>query len=107
MYLKIMSGEDLPDNSGDKAYQIIEAKCVEFQRGKGLGWACVDGDMIALTGNAYILNERGKTIDSFACNGEARELAPAPDLVMASNEPHGGPKIEPPPRNGRRLGGAG
>lgn len=66
MYLKIMSEENLPDQSGDKAYTIIEATRIVFQRGAGNGWACADGDMIALTGNAYILNERGKTIDSFS-----------------------------------------
>ena len=67
MFLKLMSGEDLPDQDTNKPYRLIECKDVHFQRGAegGRGWAEVDGVMHALQGNAYILNANGKTVDSY------------------------------------------
>lgn len=68
MFLKLMGGEDVADREPSKVYRMIECREVQFQRGLegGLGWALIDGgQMIALEGNAYILNAAGKTIDSF------------------------------------------
>lgn len=68
MFLKMMAGIDKPDSDSDKPYRLIECKEVEFSSGAltdGLGWARVDGLHIPLTGNAYILNNAGKTVDSY------------------------------------------
>lgn len=74
MYLKIMGVEDLPDVAPEKTFRIIECKDVQFYRHDFSGGgpsAAVDRDgsgtfvMYAVFGNAYILNNAGKTIDSF------------------------------------------
>jgi hypothetical protein len=67
MYVKLMSGEDMPDANDAKPYHLIECKSVLFIRdngGQGPA-AVIDNDTIRLTGNAYVLNAQGKTIDSF------------------------------------------
>lgn len=58
MYLKIIDGQH---------YQLIECKRVEFKPGHegGNGWAEADGVTYPITGPAYILNDRGRTVDSF------------------------------------------
>lgn len=87
MYLKIMSGEDLPDGNPSKGFQMLECESVIFRRRKGSideppgtthavaditvtdrtdESAIVTTQSIDLTGNAYLLNEAGKTIGSFA-----------------------------------------
>jgi len=67
MFLKLMSGEDLPDQDNSKPYRLIECRDVQFERGSqdGFGWATADGVPYALQGNAYILNANGKTVDSY------------------------------------------
>lgn len=75
MYLKIMSGEELPDDHSDKAYRVIECQNIQFYR-HGFNYPTQPSALITgglndgeypLTGNAYVLNNAGKTIDSFAC----------------------------------------
>jgi hypothetical protein len=85
MFLKIMCDENLADNVAGKPYRIIDCSEVIFMRGQegGLGWAQVDGSMVALEGNAYILNAKGQTIDSFwpcAC----KPAEPAPPVSQAA-----------------------
>jgi hypothetical protein len=72
MYLKVMGNENLSDRHALKCFRIIECKEVSFYRdesGRPIAW--VDGDEVALSGNAYILNANGKTIDSMECNAFA------------------------------------
>lgn len=75
MFLKTMSNQDLPDVHGAKQYRIVECKEVQFLRTEVLNedgtkqlcpMAYVDGEQLFLQGNAYILNNSGKTIDAFA-----------------------------------------
>lgn len=72
MYLKLMSAEDAPDSDGGKGYRLIECSRVEFSREPNGPVARTwdssgnPGDKYGLDGNAYILNNSGKTIDSFA-----------------------------------------
>jgi hypothetical protein len=62
-----MGGDDHCDIDIGKTYRLIECRDVHFMRGAegGLGWAMADGGMIALEGNAYILNANGKTVDTY------------------------------------------
>ena len=87
MYLKIMSGEDRPDGNPSKGFQMLECESVIFRRRAGgldedpgtthpvadITYtdrsdesAIVTTQSIDLTGNAYLLNDAGKTIGSFA-----------------------------------------
>lgn len=79
MYLKVMSWEDIPDENNSKEFEIIECARVQFVRctpgpnetyspGASALLVYADGsrDVVDLHGNAYILNNAGKTIDSFA-----------------------------------------
>lgn len=68
MFLKLMNSEDLPDMHGSKGFTLIECKTVTFARevDDPKPYAIIDGDVTVLDGNAYILNNAGKTIDSFA-----------------------------------------
>jgi len=74
MFLKIMSGENIPDDTTDKAYRLIECHNIQFYR-HGFGYptqptAVITGGLndgeYPLTGNAYVLNNAGKTIDSYS-----------------------------------------
>jgi hypothetical protein len=67
MYVKLMSGVDIPDAHWAKPFQVIECKSVQFIRdngGQGPA-AIIDNDTHQLQGNAYVLNAQGKTIESF------------------------------------------
>lgn len=87
MYVKIMSGEDLPDGSSSKGFLLVACESVVFRRrAGGLGDSpdtsyavaeitCADRSgeetitttqSIDMTGNAYVLGESGKTLGSFA-----------------------------------------
>lgn len=81
MYVKIMSGENKPDRDADKTYQLIECKRAEFVRCPDTAekrvW--IDGESHHITGNVYILNNAGKTVDSFWPSDMVRPAAqPAP-----------------------------
>jgi hypothetical protein len=85
LYLKLMSHHDLPDASPNKNFEIIpisDTTDIRFvtQRTGGVG-GVPDGTMVSvvlsdesrdmrrqitLSGNAYVLNESGKTIASHA-----------------------------------------
>ncbi len=80
MYLKLMSDmpvnaeENLPDSDGRKPYQIIECDQAEFFRDGQLtpfvkvlrDEHCVS--IIELTGNAYLMNDKGNTIATASPN---------------------------------------
>jgi hypothetical protein len=69
MYLKIMSGENKKDNSIDKGFQLIECDSASFRRKDGKSFVVITkGDRLEdreLLGNAYVLNNTGKTIEAF------------------------------------------
>ena len=79
MFLKLMSDEDLMDDNTSKGCTIvsnvIEAK---YSMRPSLGEASIDvtysmsnrgtdTETFTLKGNAYLMNDNGKTIQSFAC----------------------------------------
>ncbi len=81
LYVKIMSGEDLEDTDQRKHYTIVPVENNEVMRfAENEGWETADPpfprfilevhapdggrETHALTGNAYVLNENGKTIAS-------------------------------------------
>ena len=79
IYVKIMSGENLPDANNSKCFTIHACDSVEFRREASMAENSVavadlyigDGEdaeftTVELTGNAYVLNDNGKTIASFA-----------------------------------------
>lgn len=68
MYLKIMSQEDKPDHNNSKSFEIIECKSVAFYRDAFTNdpFAIVDDCRYDLTGNAYVMNEAGRTVSAFA-----------------------------------------
>lgn len=67
MYLKIMSCETLPDQHWAKCYVMYDCKRVSFVRQEnGSVVADIDGEIVGVTGTAYILNAAGKTIDSYS-----------------------------------------
>lgn len=77
LYVKMMSDEDMPDESTQKCYQLLpvgdhdelsfystdggESKCLDITK--------QDGTVITrnLIGNVYVMNESGKTIASQGC----------------------------------------
>lgn len=77
MFLKLMSAEDLPDADGSKSYRLIECSDVRFAQKMNLGagsgfYSAVtyidargEQQHLYLEGNAYLLNNAGKTIESF------------------------------------------
>jgi hypothetical protein len=83
IYVKIMSGEDMPDGNNSKGFQIFECEGCTFRRilndddtetpvadivysDKNGEEAIETTRNVVLTGNAYVLNEAGRTIGSFA-----------------------------------------
>lgn len=85
MYLKIMAEENLPDRDPCKGFRLIECQSVEFYRTSNSdgdrGFENVPGaplfhvaqanfingdfSVIVLKSNAYVLNDNGKTVESF------------------------------------------
>lgn len=79
MYVKIMSGEDMPDGDSRKTYSLFQqVVAVDFHRadtppGGGapippvLSLTFENGEREAhsIFGNVYMLNDQGKTVDSF------------------------------------------
>lgn len=100
MYLKIMGPEDCPDSDTRKTYRLLEGvtACLfyrkvdqasavlkeEWEEGIDAKVNVVftdDEEMtFDLVGNAYVMNESGKTISSFGC-------APAPESVREDDNP--------------------
>lgn len=83
MFLKIMSTQDLPDHDYRKGYELIECARVKFVEEdlECSGISCrkkvakvdFDGDggvwmSFVLTGNAYIINDNGKTVATASPN---------------------------------------
>lgn len=73
MYLKLMSGEDAPDSDSRKSFTIHSGvlSC-DFGRNGPQGQATAyvvfergDPETFTLEGNAYLMNEAGKTIGQF------------------------------------------
>lgn len=77
MYLKMMGDENAPDGDTRKAHQIlagvVSVKFVRVGEDQGPRTGCFafvvfdDGDdeEYELCGNAYVMNDKGDTIDSF------------------------------------------
>jgi hypothetical protein len=78
MYVKIMSDENKADKDISKKYLLLECKAVSFSRSlpvapdgrpieneRGYPIAIVDGDEYRITGNVYVLNDAGKTVDAY------------------------------------------
>lgn len=69
MYVKFMSGEDIPDEDPRKCYHMVsDANHVHFLRINGELMATIiigEGDMVSVPvmGDVYILNELGDIID--------------------------------------------
>lgn len=84
LYVKIMSGEDLADTDPRKNYTIVPVEnnqVMKFDHNSDIGEVVraesyvlrvdsPDGcfETHYLTGNAYVMNERGQTIASHACD---------------------------------------
>lgn len=79
MIVKVMGSENMPDSSPRKSFELFHVKRVQFYRvedkDKGLIararlWVFGNPEVgfldEILTGNAYVLNETGKTISTFA-----------------------------------------
>lgn len=76
MYLKIMGPENAPDADTRKTFRLIECREAQFYRDDdGNAFAYMnpgswdDGYELPIVGNAYLMNESGKTVASF---GSAR-----------------------------------
>lgn len=82
MYLKVMSDVNLDDRAPDKPFQLFDCKTVSFRRPRvyredsdapsekhfptDYHHAVIDGEgIVLLNGSAYILNNSGKTIESY------------------------------------------
>jgi hypothetical protein len=72
MLLKIMSAENIPDDDSRKLFMLhSNVASVEFGRWENKPTACVhylDGttnETVPLAGNAYLMNDAGKTVASF------------------------------------------
>jgi hypothetical protein len=75
MTIKIMGPDDLPDHDARKTHRLIpvpEGGTVEFERDKyGFAYITIIKDegettqVDDLTGNVYVMNEKGDTISSF------------------------------------------
>lgn len=79
MFLKIMSDDGLADKDHRKKYKMIEVTQFEFYRSFGEGvvdsFPCVSfTDMLGkesyfvVHGNVYVMNNQGKTIESWSAN---------------------------------------
>jgi len=71
MFLKIMCNRDLPDDNSSKEFHLIECKSASFSRYDDGVQICIDADEPTcrtwdVYGNVYLLNNDGKTIDSFS-----------------------------------------
>ena len=71
MFLKITSSEDAPDSDSRKTFQLFDhVESVLFER-NGAGPAAVvtfdngEQERFDLPGNAYLMNDHGKTVASF------------------------------------------
>lgn len=70
-YLKIMSGEDRPDGHHNKEFTILplaEGISVQFKQDPMPVAILSNGCEIPVTGNAYITNQNGKSVATFAPN---------------------------------------
>ena len=72
--VKIMSSEDIPDSDSRKGFHLISGvKSVMPMRGEdgrafvSLHYPDGSGEHVEIQGNAYIMNENGKTIAAFGC----------------------------------------
>lgn len=79
MFLKIMGGENVPDGNVSKTFQLLgDLQSVSFRRfekadgiheagsAEAIVWRRDQGcEFHPLPGNAYVLNDDGKTIESF------------------------------------------
>lgn len=72
MYLKLMSGEDAPDCDSRKSFTIHAGvtSCSFARDSTGnahvvVGFESGEPETIRLVGNAYLMNEAGKTIGQF------------------------------------------
>lgn len=74
MYLKIMSGENAADSDSRKSYEILDnVASAKFERIDGEPVVHVvfdDGDVedYTISGNAYVMNESGRTISTFGAS---------------------------------------
>jgi len=70
MYVKIMSEQNLPDSHPSKSFRLVTCRRVSFARSSdGKPIAYIDGRLPEpCDGNVYVLNDAGKTIESFAFN---------------------------------------
>lgn len=71
MFLKIMSGEDVPDSDTRKSFQLFDhVESADFVREDGKPQVHVVFDdapdeTFDLLGNCYLMNDGGKTVASF------------------------------------------
>lgn len=71
MFLKIMSGENAADNDSRKMFYLFDrVASVEFlrQEGRAIANVIFDGgaeENFPVPGNAYVMNDMGKTVASF------------------------------------------
>lgn len=82
MFVKFMKNDGLADTDYGKSYTMIEVLSIEFvtwEKDEYLpssGWMAryntKDGkcDMWPVSGNVYIMNDEGKTVDSFWPNSQ-------------------------------------
>lgn len=78
LYLKAMSGEDMPDEDSRKHYTLFPipddsalsfGKSDQIPDGVRASWYANEGlRTIELEGNAYVLNAQGKTIASHSAH---------------------------------------
>lgn len=69
MFLKMTSGDGIPDSDNRKEFALVECSSVTFERKDGGVFAHVampSGSVtFCLSGNVYVLNSSGKTIEAF------------------------------------------
>ena len=68
MLIKIMADDRLPDGDPRKKFTLIaDLVQIAFVRGPRIQWRRADGSCgeDALSGNVYVLDEFGKTMDRF------------------------------------------
>lgn len=71
MFLKIMSGEDAADSDSRKTFQLLDnVESAEFKRESDKALVAVlfkngDTEDFDCPGNAYLMNDAGKTVASF------------------------------------------
>ena len=115
--LKIMSAEDKPDSDKDKEYRLIgDLKEVRFKRSWATRYDCAQLGLpeplrgkvqtvcmavcelpsgasatYLLTGNCYVLNDEGKTVDSYWPVNRVVDEVDAPNQIIPT-EPVDSPK---------------